>query len=82
MRRRSAARKRGSVALGKRSALFKIFTMFFAPCFWSSAPLILLTSLVMLALPPQVEETEVEEGKWKEGARGAPRLVAMIPVQS
>ena len=56
--------------------------MFFAPCFWSSAPLILLTSLVMLALPPQVEETEVEEGKWKEGARGAPRLVAMIPVQS
>ena len=48
----------------------------------SSAPLILLTSLVMLTIPPQVEETEVEEGKWKEGARGAPRLVAMIPVPS
>ena len=29
-----------------------------------------------------MEETEVEEGKWKEGARGAPRLVAMIPVPS
>ena len=30
-------------------------------------------------IPSQVEETEVEEGKWKEGARGAPRLVAMTP---
>ena len=81
MRRRSAARKRGSAALGKRSPLIHYG---FASYYWSTAPLILLTSLVMLTIliPPQVEETEVEEGKWKEGARGAPRLVAMIPVPS
>ena len=33
-------------------------------------PLSVLTSL-------KVEETEVEEGKWKEGARGAPRSIAV-----
>ena len=55
-----------------------------ASFYCSSAPLILLNSLVMLIIliPSQVEETEVEEGKWKEGTRGAPRLVAMIPAPS